>query len=225
MIPNGVEELEDKAKKSPSKEVAHIAANQPLLLFLGRISWKKGLDRLLRAFALTKVGTLAIVGPDDEGLVLRLQQDAAGLQIGNRVRFLPRTVLGPDKEHLFAAAQAFVLPSYSENFGNTVVEAMQRGVPVVATPEVGAAAIVERAGGGMVVEGEPQALAAAINHLLSAPLRARSMGEAGRSYVEKYYTWPRISAEMESLYQSLRAQRMSRKTGHQFADKGVRQLI
>jgi glycosyltransferase involved in cell wall biosynthesis len=219
MIPNGVEELEGVAGREPSNDVADVAAGQPLVLFLGRISWKKGLDRLLQAFALTKAGRLAIVGPDDEGLVSRLERIAANLQIAGRIRFLPRTVLGADKEHLFGAARLFVLPSYSENFGNTVVEAMQRGVPVVATSEVGAAPIVQRAGGGMVVEGEPQALAAAIDYLLSDPHNARSMGQAGRSYVEEHYGWPRIAAEMESLYQSLKRQRMPRKDGYRLSDK------
>jgi glycosyltransferase involved in cell wall biosynthesis len=50
--------------------------------------------------------------------------------------------MGSEKERLFAAARIFVLTSYSENFGNTVLEAMRRGVPVVIKPEVGAAGIV-----------------------------------------------------------------------------------
>ena len=112
------------------------------MLFLGRLSWKKGLDRLLRAFACTQTGILAIVGTDDENFAPRLAKLAADLKIANRVRIVPRTVAGSDKERLFAAAQLFVLPSYSENFGNTVLEAMRRGVPVVVTPEVGAAEIV-----------------------------------------------------------------------------------
>jgi glycosyltransferase involved in cell wall biosynthesis len=203
MIPNGVEELESAAGAEPSADVMEIASRQPLVLFLGRISWKKGLDRLLNAFAVTSVGNLAIVGTDDEGLIPRMQQLAEKLQIGDRVRFLPRTVLGCDKAHLFAAAKLFVLPSYSENFGNTVLEAMQRGVPVVVTPEVGAAEIVLQAQGGMVVQGDPEPLGDAIGRLVNDQTLARSMGEAGQRYVCEHCGWPRIAAQMEALYENL----------------------
>ena len=69
----------------------------------------------------------------------------------------PRTVIGSEKERLFAAARVFVLTSYSENFGNTVLEAMRRRVPVVVTPEVGAAEIVRESAGGIVVQGNAEA--------------------------------------------------------------------
>src|SRR5262249_38631320 len=116
-----------------------------------------------------------------------------------------RTVLGRDKEHLFAAARLFVLPSYSENFGNTVLEAMRRGVPVVATPEVGASEVVRKAEGGIVAQGEPQPLSDAISRLIGAPQLARAMGEAGRRCVLAHYSWPQVAARMEELYQSLHA--------------------
>ena len=87
-------------------------------------------------------------GGDNENFAPQLAKLAADLKIASRVRIVPRTVAGSDKERLFAAAQLFVLPSYSENFGNTVLEAMRRGVPVVVTPEVGAAEIVRTSGAG-----------------------------------------------------------------------------
>src|ERR1700733_12460678 len=109
MIANGVNECERASETEPASDVKEVAAHQPLVLFLGRISWKKGLDRLLNAFAHTSIGTLAIVGTDDEGIVQQLRRLAEKLQINDRVRFLPRTVLGFDKEYLYAAARLFVL--------------------------------------------------------------------------------------------------------------------
>src|SRR5215813_14493634 len=161
VIPNGVDEP-PRCDGQIATDVVAIAAEEPLVLFLGRLSWKKGLDRLLRAFACTKGGKLAIVGTDDERLAPRLVKLAGDLRIADRVRILPRTIIGSEKELLFAAARVFVLTSYSENFGNTVLEAMQRGVPVVVTPEVGAAEIVRESGGGIVVAGDPEPLGAAI---------------------------------------------------------------
>jgi len=176
-------------------------------LFLGRLSWKKGLDRLLRAFACTKAGKLAIVGTDDEGLAARLVQLAGDLRIADRFRILPRTVIGSEKERLFTAARVFVLTSYSENFGNTVLEAMRRRVPVVVTPEVGAADIVQESGGGIVVAGDPIPLGAAICRLTSDADLARSMGEAGQRHVIAHYSWTRVAVQMEDLYESLRLKR------------------
>jgi glycosyltransferase involved in cell wall biosynthesis len=152
IIPNAIDEPLSQNGKIAS-DVEAITSQQPLVLFLGRLSWKKGLDRLLRAFALTPAGILAVVGTDDENFAPRLAKLAAELRIADRVRILPRTVIGSEKERLFAAARLFVLPSYSENFGNTVLEAMRRGVPIVVTPEVGAAEIVRTSGAGLVVAG------------------------------------------------------------------------
>src|SRR5262249_27445420 len=158
----------------------------------------------------TKVGTLAIVGTDDERLAPRLSKLGADLRIADRVRILPRTILGSEKELLFAAARVFVLTSYSENFGNTVLEAMRRRVPVVVTPEVGAAGIVRESGGGTVVAGDPEPLGAAIRRLTTDLDLARSMGEAGRRHTTAHYSWHRIAAQMEALYESLSSKHPSK---------------
>jgi glycosyltransferase involved in cell wall biosynthesis len=206
-VPNGVDDIEGFAPDEVASEVKELTAERPFILFFGRISWKKGLDRLLNAFALTHLGKLAIVGPDDEKLVPRLAQLARDLQIADRVLFLPRTVLGPDKDYLYRSANVFVLPSYSENFGNAVLEAMQRGVPVIVTPEVGAAEIVRKSEGGLVVAGDPEALGTAICRLTADPGLARSMGEAGQRHTTAHYAWAQIAASMEDLYEKLKCSR------------------
>ena len=206
VISNGVDEP-PPCDGQIATDVEAIAAEQPLVLFLGRLSWKKGLDRLLRAFACTSAGKLAIVGTDDEGLAPRLVNLAGDLGIASRIRVLPRTIIGSEKERLFAAARVFVLTSYSENFGNTVLEAMRRRVPVVVTPEVGAADIVRESGGGIVVAGNPIPLGAAISRLSSDVNLARSMGEAGQRHAIGHYSWTSIAARIEDLYKSLRLQR------------------
>jgi glycosyltransferase involved in cell wall biosynthesis len=202
VISNGVEALSASYDGSVSPDVRDAAAGHPLL-FLGRLSWKKGLDRLLRALALTWEPKLAIVGTDDEAITPQLQQMAAELGVAHRVRFLSRTVLGADKEYLYASARAFVLPSYSENFGNTVLEAMQRGLPIITTPEVGASRIVLDAKAGLVTDGDADSLSGAIQNLWSSDTMARTMGEAGRHHVGQHFGWPTIAAEMEALYETL----------------------
>jgi glycosyltransferase involved in cell wall biosynthesis len=203
VIPNAIDEPLSPNGKIAS-DVETMTSDQPLVLFLGRLTWKKGLDRLVHAFARTQSGILAIVGTDDENFAPQLEKLVAELRIADRVRILPRTVTGTDKERLFAAARLFVLPSYSENFGNTVLEAMRRGVPVVVTPEVGAAEIVRKAGSGLVVAGDAEPLGSAIRSLTGDFGLSQSMGEAGRRYAAAHFTWGHIAAQMEQLYNSFK---------------------
>src|SRR5215813_2444407 len=203
VIPNAIDEPLS-ANGNAASDVEAITSEKPLVLFLGRLSWKKGLDRLLQAFAQTQSGILAIVGTDDENFAPQLVKLAKELRIADRIRILPRTVIGSEKERLFAAARLFVLSSYSENFGNTVLEAMRRRVPVVVTPEVGAADVVRDSGGGLVVAGDPVPLGAAICRLTSDVNLARSMGEAGQRHAVAHYSWTSIAVRMEALYGSLR---------------------
>jgi glycosyltransferase involved in cell wall biosynthesis len=202
-IPNGVDEIKQVRKCEISADVAQVAAQQPLVLFLGRISWKKGLDRLLNAVAVSKAAKLAIVGPDDENMLPQLTRAVEELQMGDRVTILPRTVLGADKDHLYASAKLFVLSSYSENFGMTVLEAMQHGVPVITTPEVGAAKIVLEAKAGFVVPGGPESLGGAIQQMIENVPLAQAMGEAGQRHVTDRYGWACIAEQMENVYTSL----------------------
>ncbi|MEA2904210.1 MAG: hypothetical protein QOI12_1597 [Alphaproteobacteria bacterium] len=204
MVPNGIDGIDAENAGAPSPDIAALARDQPLMLFFGRMARIKGLDRLLRAFARSRHGTLAIVGTDYDGLASHLSHLAGELNIAQRVRIVPRTVTGVDKEFVFAAAQAFVLPSYSESFGNSVLEAMQRGLPVIVTPEVGAAEVVRQAGGGLVVDGEAEPLGGAIDRLLGDAALARGLGAAGRRYVGEHYGWPSVAARMEAMYESLR---------------------
>lgn len=203
-IPNGVDDpLPVPAKEAVSADVNAATASGPVVLYLGRLSWKKGLERLIGAFAGTLSGTLLIAGPDDERLSGRLTAMAHELGVAHRIHILPRVIGEAEREYLFAAARVFVLPSYSENFGNTVIEAMRRGVPVITTPQVGTADIVRRAGGGIVTGGEPEALSYAMTRFINHPSLARSMGAAGRSHATLHYGWPQIAERMEMFYESL----------------------
>lgn len=208
VVPNGVDEVGDAAHKvAPSAEIASLGREQPLILFFGRLARVKGLDRLLHGFARTQRGILAIVGTDYEGLAPELSQLARKLNIDHRVRFVPHTVTGADKEYVFKSARLFVLPSYSESFGNSVLEALQRGLPVIVTPEVGAADVVKESSGGLVVNGDPDALGQAMDWLTKDLARSSMIGEAGRRHVSNHYSWPSVAARMEAFYESLRTPR------------------
>ena len=184
IIPNGVELPPDRATNRGDG-----------LLFLGRINWKKGLDRLIEAMRLLPEARLTIAGNDEENY-----RDS--LPHLENVRFVG-PVSGEAKDEMLRGAAALVLPSYSENFGNVVLEAMAVATPVVVTPEVGLAAEVERSGSGVVTPNEPPALAAALRALLGDPAKRAAMGRAGRAAVEARYSWERVAAKMEEAYAGL----------------------
>lgn len=189
----------------PAHSVAHRGRSPdapPTLIFLGRVNWKKGLDRLVPALALVPRARMIVAGNDEDGYSNEIERLAEAHGVADRIQFVG-PVYGEDKWRLMAEADAFVLPSYSENFGNAVLEAMAVGLPVVVTPEVGLAETVARTGAGLVADGNSEALAAAIRRLLDDPAQAAQMGKRGRQTVAAEFGWDRIAAQMTSLYEEI----------------------
>jgi glycosyltransferase involved in cell wall biosynthesis len=181
VVPNGID--------LPAKRQERRDENT--LLFLGRINWKKGLDRAIQA--LPQGARLIVAGNDEENLTPRLRELAEKLGVGERVEF-PGPVYGDAKWELLGRATLFVLLSQSENFGNAVLEALAMETPAVLSKGVGLADEVVRAGAGIIgVDG--------ISALLRDPARRAEMGRSGRALVESRFTWPRVAAEMEKEYE------------------------
>ena len=104
---------------------------------------------------------------------------------------------------LYEHAEMFVLASYTENFGNAVAEAMAMGCPVVVTPEVGIAQLVQEAGAGLVSDGEPAILAKTIMALhLNEPQR-RKLGSLGRRAAVERLSWEGVAEQMEGEYRRI----------------------
>jgi glycosyltransferase involved in cell wall biosynthesis len=208
-VPNGVALPVADAADRVSDDVEALTGRRSMILFLGRINWKKGLDRLVPAMLEVPEAQLAVVGNDEDGLVPELEALVRRNGLVGRISFLSRNVQGPDKLRLLTAAKALVLPSYSENFGNVVLEAMAAGCPVLVTPEVGAAEIVRESGGGKVACGDPVAFGRALRELVEAPDRAE-LGERGRRYVSERLTWDAVAKRMEHEYRMTLRDRSNR---------------
>lgn len=196
IVPNGID-----LPAAPSRERA-----ADTLLFLGRINWKKGLDRLVDAIQAVPQVKLLIAGNDEEELTPKLRMQAERSGIADRIEFRG-PVFGAAKEELLQTSTALVLPSLSENFGNVVLEAMAAELPVIVTPEVGLAADVTLARAGIVTSNLPEPLAAAIHDLLSDGSARAAMGKRGRELVKERFTWDRIAMQMEEHYLRIAAAR------------------
>jgi glycosyltransferase involved in cell wall biosynthesis len=175
---------------------------KPYALFLSRIDAKKGLDRLIAAWKWVPDVTLIIAGNDESGYREKLERIAVENEVHLRIRFIG-IVSDDHKWALYENATVFILPSYSENFGNVVAEAMALACPVIVTPEVGLANLVRESGAGVVVDGTPRILAEAIRALLQDSTKRRLMGERGRITARQQLSWNSVAARMESVYQEI----------------------
>jgi len=195
-VPNGVDLPNDFA---PLEEGPYADVPRPYVLFLSRINWKKGLDRLIRAWRLVHNAHLVIAGNDEENYLAKLQAMPEYAEIAERVR-----IIGPvsdtHKWALYKNARAFALPSYSENFGNVVAEAMSMACPVVVTSEVGLADFVRDTGAGIVCQGAPEELGNALRQLVQDEGAGKAMGAQGRRAVNDKLSWSAVGAEMETVY-------------------------
>lgn len=203
VVPNGVDpEPWDGDAAALSPPVRALLARGPFILFLGRLSWKKGLDRLIPALVHAPRLTLAVAGNDEEGLTPGLERLARDRGVADRTVFLG-PVQGADKAALLHHTLALVLPSQSENFGNVVLEAWAAGRPAVVTPEVGLAGAVRETGAGLVIGADR--LGEALRSLLADPAAADEMGRSGARAAMERFGWQAVAANMEEVYRQVRS--------------------
>jgi len=199
LLANGVEPPVPAGASALPDDVETLFASGPTFVYLGRLSWKKGLERLIEAIAKTPAARLVLAGNDDEGIGPALDQLAHRLGASDRV-LRSGFIDGAAKSALLAQARALVLPSISENFGNVVLEAWTLSTPVVVAPGVGLAAEVADAEAGIVEDGRVEGLAAAMGRILADTDGARAMGERGRRRVAERFVWTQIAEQAEAIY-------------------------
>lgn len=175
----------------------------PIVIFLGRVHRKKGLDLLIPAFAQLNdsPAMLVIAGPDDEyEAEVRRMTSAAG--IDKRVVFAGM-LRGRERVEALVDSELFVLPSYQENFGIAVVESLAAGIPVIISDQVNIHREISGSGGGAVVPTQVDALANELSRWLGDADLRRAAGERGRAFVRERYDWPRVAASWAAHYASL----------------------
>ena len=196
VIPNGVDCPTIRPRKeSPSKFRK--------LLYLARIHPVKGLDLLLNAWATLASEfpswELLVAGPLDSKYARLIQEYARGFP---RVTFLDN-VAGAEKERLLNSADLYVLPSKSENFGQSVAEALSYGVPAVVCEGAPWRGLIDN-GAGWWIPQTSQDVLTKLGEAMSLSLpELRAMGGRGRKWMEQDFAWESIANKMKSTYQWL----------------------
>ncbi|MFC2021451.1 glycosyltransferase family 4 protein [Chloroflexota bacterium] len=175
----------------------------PMILFVGRLSPRKGTDVLLKAMphVLREMEVKLVLA--GSGNQQDYQQLARTLGISDKLSFLGR-VPGDTLRLLYSSCDLFVLPSRLEGLGIVILEAMAAGKPIVATNVGGIPELIESGQNGILVEAdEEEKLASAIIKVLSDNSLARAIGENNKKEARECYSWEVAARKTESLYNDL----------------------
>lgn len=210
IIPNGIDPKAFEKLPNPrdAEDRWPVLKDRRVILFLSRISREKGLDQCIPAMRdLLDINgfndmIFVIAGPDHKGYLATLKKLLARYELEKYV-FFPGMVQGHEKLALYRRADIFVLPSYSENFGIVVAEALACGTPVVTTTGTPWKELQEVDAGRWVAL-ERGALAEALRELLEMSAQAReAMGQRGRKLVFERYTWQKAARRLHTVYRCI----------------------
>jgi glycosyltransferase involved in cell wall biosynthesis len=196
IIPNGID------VNKPDSLPAHTDAADRVVLSLGRIHPKKGLECLVRAWAKVEATypgwRLRIVGPAELGHDEQLRALKSTLKLG-RVS-IESAIYGDEKYTTFQAADVFVLPTLNENFAMTVAESLAAGTPVICTKGAPWAGLEVECCGWWIDHGI-EALAAALSRAMALPRATLDeMGARGRAWMSRDFGWDAIASKMAAVY-------------------------
>ncbi|PWV56755.1 glycosyltransferase family 1 protein [Chitinophaga sp. S165] len=210
IIPCGVntEELYP-VNKSMARSLLGLPYDERVLLQLGRMVPRKGVDNVIAALAKVKCGgtkvRLLIVGGDADTAaeLTRLQQLARELGVGDKVYFAGQKSR-QELKYYYAAADLFITTPWYEPFGITPLEAMACGTPVIGSNVGGIKfSVANGQTGALVPPKDPDALASTINALLRSPALLREMSNNAIRRVNKLFTWELVATDMQAAYERI----------------------
>lgn len=208
LITNGIPNawLEKEGDADRFRNSCGIPNDRRICLCMSSIARKKGLPELMEAW--TQVlypdsdWILIIVGDDEDGHKVEVENLAQALGLVGRVKFL-NSKLGQSKRDAFAAAELFVLPSYRESFPMVVLDALGAGVPCIVTKGSAWEDLLTH-GCGWWVRPDPKGIGDALRTATSlSGEQLRAMGARGRALVSSRYNWPSLARQTVELYKWL----------------------
>ncbi|MBO6658643.1 MAG: glycosyltransferase [Pseudomonadales bacterium] len=170
------------------------------VLYIGRINWKKGLERLIRAAAAGAPGRFTIAGNDEDGYLPTLKQLIEKNGLHDRFYF-SGPVFGDEKDSLLRRSDLFVLPSINENFGNSVLEAMAQGCPVAVSETSGIVGELPE-GAVHVMRNSDASVASAIGDCLMKKEKREALSKTGFDAAGRF-SWDKVARDMADRYEEL----------------------
>ena len=206
-IPNGIHIQEYQSLPEPDIFYQQFpqTINKTLILFLGRIDPKKGLDLLAPAFAKIQQNFphshLVIAGQDSINFLPTVESYFREQACRDAVTFTGM-LTGNLKLAALAAADLYVAPSYSEGFSMSILEGMASGLPCIITtgcnfPEAAKAKVAH------VVDPNPKSITQALVNCFENPEQAKQMGIAARQFIFNNYTWDIAAQKLVKVYQEI----------------------
>lgn len=207
LIPNGVtvpEEFKGNAEMLKAETLKSGIERQRTAVFLGRIYPVKGLRNLIEAWSVVRPSgwQCILAGPDEAGHQAELAALLRRHNLQDSFRF-PGMLEDGAKWDLLQQADLFVLPSFTENFGIAVAEALASGVPVVTTKGTPWQELVEHRCGWWVDIGVEPLVAALREATSHSDQERHEMGQRGRQLVAEKYAWPKIAGDLHTVYISV----------------------
>ena len=208
VIPLGVDLPSHLPAKGTARQQLGIKSDCPLILFMSRIDPKKGLDLLLPALEKLQATeldfhfVLAGANPQDADYENEIKHTIEKSSLAKQTS-ITGFVQGELKLALLQDADLFVLPSYYENFGIAVAEAMAMGIPVVISDRVHIWQDIQTANAGWVTPCEVDKLTEALQSAIAAKEERKQRGENARQLTQAKYSWRAIAREMIEAYRNI----------------------
>ncbi len=200
----------DEYVEMPDAELAYesfdgLDRTLPKVLFLSRINYKKGIDRLIRSSAmLAKRGVkhqLVIAGTGDEPYVQEMRALAESEGIAGHTYFLGFAT-GQAKVALFGACEVFALPTSQENFGFVFFESLAAGTTVLTTKGTDTWPEIEQSGGGMIIENTPLAFADGLEKIFADKEGFEKGAQEARGWVYREMSVDKVRGVYQGMYAS-----------------------
>ena len=217
VVPNGID-IAEYAKPTGSNPLVdrypHLTGKR-VLLYLGRLHPKKGLELLVDAFARLSTEQenvhLLVAGSDETPYARSLKKLVADRGVGQQVDFVG-LLTGEAKLWALYLSEMSILPSYSENFGIALIESFCCGKPVVTTNQVNLAPDISEYQAGLISDCDVEGIRSAISYLLDHPDEAVAMGHRGRRLVNDRFTLDRTVDQMIAAYRMVLEDQSMRET-------------
>lgn len=204
LIPNGLDLGEFEPLPERGRFRAREGLSGPVVLYLGRLSPRKGLEPLLDALLHPSLaGVTLVVAGTDFGIEDALRRRAERLGLKTRVRFVGLLV-GTARLEALADADVLAYPSSLEIFGLVPFEGLMAGAPAVVGDDCGCGELVQTARAGLLVPiAQPEALALALARLLENPGLRAELVARGRRFIREHLSWEDITARTLQVYRRL----------------------